>query len=228
MKPKIKINVVSDVVCPWCYIGKRRLDKAIANLAPEIDFEVQYLPFELNPEMPLSGLNQKDYLTRKFGGDERYEELTSRVTEVAAQEGIVFDYESQKVSPNTRKLHAVIAMARETGLQNEVIEVLYNAYFTSGIDLSDDENIVRAALEAGLDEAAVRNVLSDENKFAEVVKVENEMYKLGITGVPFFIINNKYGISGAQTADVFERALRDIGKSTVDAGEACDTDQQNC
>ena len=80
MKPKIKINVVSDVVCPWCYIGKRRLDKAIEKLSPEIDFDVQYLPFELNPEMPLSGTNQKEYLTRKFGDEERYAELTSRVT----------------------------------------------------------------------------------------------------------------------------------------------------
>ena len=119
-------------------------------------------------------------------------------------------------------------MARAAGLQSEILEVLYNAYFTSGIDLSDNENIVKAALEAGLDEASVRNALTDESKLAEIARVEDEMYKLGITGVPFFIINNKYGISCAQTAEFFERALRDIGKQTVVAGEACNTDQQNC
>lgn len=228
MKSKIRIDVVSDVVCPWCYIGKRRLENAMESLAGEMDFEVQYLPFELNPDMPLRGLEQKAYLSEKFGGEDRYQEVTSRVTEVAAQEGLMFDFDRQGVSPNTRKLHAIIQLAKSHALQKEVVEVFYNAYFTSGIDLSDDENIVKAALEAGLDEEKVRNVLKDENKLAEIARAEQEIYKLGITGVPFFIINNKYGISGAQTSDIFEKAFRDIGKEAVTSAPACEPEQRNC
>ena len=228
MKSKIKIDVVSDVVCPWCYIGKRRLENAMERLSGEIDFDVQYHPFELNPDMPPTGLDQRAYLTRKFGDDDRYTELTSRVTEVAAQEGLTFDFDRQRVSPNTRKLHAIIQLGQAKGLQKEIVEVFYNAYFTSGVDLSDDENIVKGALEAGLDEDSVRDVLKDERKLADIGAAEQEIYKLGITGVPFFIINNKYGISGAQTADTFEKALRDIGNQAVEAATACEPDQKNC
>jgi predicted DsbA family dithiol-disulfide isomerase len=228
MKEKIRIDVVSDVVCPWCYIGKRRLERAVERLANEFEFEVQYHPFELNPNMPLSGLDQKTYLSEKFGSDDRYDELISRVSQVAESEGIIFDYESQKISPNTRKLHVLIQFAGTKGLQNEMVEILFNAYFTSGIDLSRDENILKAAIDAGLREEEVRQVLEDESKLVDIAIAEQEMHKLGITGVPFFIINNKYGISGAQVTDTFEKVLRDIGTQAVPEGEACDTEQKNC
>jgi predicted DsbA family dithiol-disulfide isomerase len=228
MKPRIRIDIVSDVVCPWCYIGKKRLDKAMDTLSGDFDFDIRLIPFELNPGIPESGLDQKAYLTEKFGSRERYEELIKRVTEVAAMEGIQFDYRSQKVTPNTRRLHALIAYAATKGLHVAIAEILFNAYFTSGIDLSKEENLLMAAQEAGLDKTEARNMLHDEDHLRSIADTENEMSKLGITGVPFFIINDKYGISGAQYPETFENALRDIGKEPLLQGEVCDTDKTNC
>ena len=114
-KTKIKIDVISDVVCPWCYIGKRRLEKAIEQASDQFDFEVVYRPFELNPGIPANGINQKEYLTNKFGGEERYEQITSHTTTVAANDGLQFNFDIQKVSPNTRNLHVVIRLAKDEG-----------------------------------------------------------------------------------------------------------------
>ena len=210
MKPKIKIDVVSDVVCPWCYIGKRRLEKAVAELASTYDFDIEYHPFELNPTTPESGFNQKEYLTKKFGGEDRYTELTARVVGVAAEEGLNFDFSKQPISPNTRKAHSLIQFARGEGKQLAVKEAFMKAYFTDGIDLSKNENMVDVAVQAGLEKGKVENVLADENAPIQIALAEQELSKLGISGVPFYIINNKYGISGAQSADTFMKAFHEI------------------
>src|SRR6188768_2113694 len=162
MKPKIKIDVVSDVVCPWCYIGKRRLERAVDELSSTYDFDIEYHPFELNPTTPESGFNQKEYLTKKFGGEDRYAEITNRVAGVAAEEGLSFDFSKQPVSPNTRKAHSLIQFARAEGKQLAVKEAFMKAYFTDGIDLSKNENLVNVAVQAGLDKENVEKVLADE------------------------------------------------------------------
>jgi predicted DsbA family dithiol-disulfide isomerase len=228
MKQKISIDVVSDVVCPWCYIGKRRLDKAVASLSDDFDIHIQYHPFELNPQIPANGLDQKSYLVEKFGGEDRYEMLTGRVTEIASEEGIIFDYDNQKISPNTKKLHAVIQFAGTKGLEKETVEILFRSYFSTAVDLSKDENIVEVAKQAGLEEEEIRALLKDDTRLNLVTLAEQEIYKLGISGVPFFIINKKYGISGAQSSETFVKALRDIGGESVLAAESCDTDAKNC
>lgn len=212
MKPKIKIDVVSDVVCPWCYIGKRRLERAVAELSSTYDFDIEYHPFELNPTTPESGLNQKEYLTKKFGGEDRYKELTARVTGVASEEGLNFDFSKQPVSPNTRKAHSLIQFARSEGKQLAVKEAFMKAYFTDGIDLSKKENVVDVAVQAGLDKEKVESVLADENAPIQVALAEQELSKLGISGVPFYIINNKYGVSGAQSSETFIKAFHEIGQ----------------
>ena len=212
MKPKIKIDVVSDVVCPWCYIGKRRLEKAVAELSSQYDFDIEYHPFELNPTTPESGFNQKEYLTKKFGGEDRYAELTNRVAGVAAEEGLIFDFSKQPVSPNTRKAHSLIQFARGEGKQLAVKEAFMKAYFIDGIDLSKKENVVDVAVQAGLVNEKVETVLADENAPIQVALAEQELSKLGISSVPFYIINNKYGISGAQSPDTFIKAFHEIGQ----------------
>jgi predicted DsbA family dithiol-disulfide isomerase len=212
MKSKIKIDVVSDVVCPWCYIGKRRLEKAVDELSSTYDFDIEYHPFELNPTTPESGFNQKEYLTKKFGGEDRYKELTARVAGVAAEEGLSFEFSKQSVSPNTRKAHSLIQFARGQGKQLAVKEAFMKAYFTDGIDLSKKENVADVAIRAGLDKEKVENVLADENAPIQIALAEQELSKLGISGVPFYIINNKYGISGAQSADTFMKAFHEIGQ----------------
>jgi predicted DsbA family dithiol-disulfide isomerase len=226
-KPVIKIDVVSDVVCPWCYIGKRRLEKAMQQLSSEYTFEVEYHPFELNPHMPPQGINQRAYLTDKFGSEDRYEQITNHTTQVAATEGLTFNFDKQNTSPNTRKAHAIVQLAKLKGKELAVIEDLFKAYFTEGVDLSNNENLIAVAVQAGLDRESVALLLADENALKNIAVMEKEMSKLGITGVPFYIINSKYGISGAQTPETFVQVFKEAGKE-VTSGEACDVDGKNC
>lgn len=228
-KPTIKIGVISDIVCPWCYIGKRRLEKAMHKLSDRFDFEVEYFPFELNPQMPAAGLDQKEYLTKKFGGENRYSQLTSHVTEVASQEGLTFDYTSQKRSPNTRNSHRLIQFAKEDGKHLILVEALFKAYFTDGIDLSSNENLLDIAERAGLDKKKVEQLLNSTTGIVEVEMAEQELQRLGITGVPFYIVNDKYGISGAQQSEAFIKAFEEIVPSTdLVTDQACDVDGTNC
>jgi len=221
MKPSIKIDVVSDVVCPWCYIGKRRLEKAIEQVADRIDIVVEYHPFELNPEMPLEGRHQRDYLVKKFGSEAKYEQITGNVTATAAQEGLVFDFTKQKISPNTRQSHRLIYFAKQQGKQLEMKEALMKAYFTDGIDLTKNENLVQVASLVGLDTTEVNTFLLSQEGLNEVVAEEKLNVQRGISGVPFFIINNQYGVSGAQPSEVFANAFLEI--SGVSSGDKVTT-----
>ncbi len=226
-KPQIKIEVVSDVICPWCYIGKRRLEKALDQLKDQFDFDVEYSPFELNPDMPVEGRNQKEYLTQKFGSDSKYTQVIGHVTKVAAEEGLNFDFTNQHVSPNTRSAHQIIWFSKTKGKQLEMKEALMRAYFEKGIDLSKKENLTRVAVQVGLDEKEVVALLESEEGLAEVTFAEQMNYQRRVTGVPFYIINNKYGISGAQPAEAFIEALTNIGNE-VTSGEVCDVDKADC
>jgi predicted DsbA family dithiol-disulfide isomerase len=210
-KVKIRIDVVSDVVCPWCYIGKRRLEKALGQLSSQFDFDIEYLPFELNPEMPKTGRNQKEYLSAKFGGEERYQKITDNITRVAAEEGLKFDLRRQIISPNTREAHRLIWFAKQEGKSIAVKEALLKAYFEDGVDLSKKENLVSIAVKAGLDEKKVNLLLDSEEGLAEVLYAEQRNQQRGISGVPFFIVNNQFGISGVQPTEVFVKALTQIG-----------------
>ena len=211
MKPVIKIDIISDVVCPWCYIGKRRLEKALTQLSDQFDFELEYHPFELNPEMPETGVNQKEYLAKKFGSETKYHQLTNHTTRVAAEEGLQFDFSKQHVSPNTRKAHSIIQASKEEGKQLAMTEAFFKAYFTDGIDLSEKGNLISVAVNAGLQKEKVEELLADNSALAEVAVAEKEWQKLGINGVPFYIINNRYGVSGAQPSETFVKALEEIG-----------------
>lgn len=204
---KIKIDVVSDVVCPWCYIGKRRLENALSRLPENIEVDVNFLPFELNPDTPREGRDHKSYLAEKFGGMERYDQLTDHVTTVAAGEGLAFDYSKQSVIPNTLDSHRLIQYAKSHGKQAAIKEALMKAYFEQGVDLSNNDNLVDIAEKAGLDRQQTTAFLSSDEGTQEVKKMEQVNYQRGISGVPFYIINNKYGVSGAQPSDVFFQIL---------------------
>lgn len=207
---KIIIDVVSDVVCPWCYIGKRRLEKAVTSLKDEFAFEINYLPFELNPNMPKEGKNQKAYLTAKFGGEARYKELTENVRKVAEGEGLTFNYDNQTMSPNTKDAHRLIWLAKAEGCQPAVKEALLKAYFEDGIDLTQTENLISIVASAGLDRMKAKTLLDSDEGTVEVEYLEQLNHQRGISGVPFYIVNHKYGISGAQSPENFVRAFRDI------------------
>lgn len=212
---KIKIDVVSDVVCPWCYIGKRRLEKAMEELKGEFEFEVSYLPFELHPNMPKEGRNQKEYLTEKFGGEERYLQLTHNVTAVAAEEGLHFDYSRQQNSPNTRNAHRLIWLAKQEDVQAEVKEALLNAYFEKGVDLTKNKNLLDVVESAGLNRDKATTLLSSDEGLVEVEYLEQLNVQRGVSGVPFYIVNDKYGVSGAQPSSSFVSAFKDISEKAL-------------
>ncbi|HYC84923.1 MAG TPA: DsbA family oxidoreductase [Chryseosolibacter sp.] len=227
-KPAIKIAVVSDIVCPWCYIGKRRLENAIETVNDVYDFEIAYYPFELNPEMPAEGKNNKTYLVNKFGSESEYERLTRQVTRVAQGEGIEFNYDRQNVSPNTRNAHRLMMLAKDEGKQLPLAELLFKAYFTDGVDLSKNESLVQIAANAGMDRQKVELFLNSNAGITEVAYAEQELQRLGIRGVPFYIINDKYGISGAQSPEAFVKVFHGIGQELAQQGEVCDADMKNC
>lgn len=208
-KMKIKIGVVSDVVCPWCYIGKRRLEKAMALSSDRFDFEVEYFPFELNPHLPEEGANYREYLRKKFGSEEKVSELTEHVKHVAAQEGLEFRLEEQKTAPNTRNAHRLMLLAREKGRQEEVVEALFRAYFTEAVDLTRIENLVKIADDAGLDGEKIEQLLQSNTGKLEIEMAEKELQELGITSVPLFIIDDKLAISGAQPVEAFIRGFEE-------------------
>lgn len=225
-KIRIKVEVVSDVVCPWCFIGKRRMEKAIAALGSDYEFTVSFSPFELNPNMPREGRNQKEYLAAKFGDEARYEQITQHVTGVAAEEGLHFDFANQHVSPNTFNAHRLIWLAAKEGVQPAVKEALMSAYFEKGIDLSQHENLVEVAASAGLHRTKAMALLNSEEGVAEVRQAQQRNYQRKISGVPFFIINDQYGLSGAQPTQVFVQAFTEIGKEVSAQAAACDVDNK--
>jgi predicted DsbA family dithiol-disulfide isomerase len=204
------------------------LEKAMHKLSDRFQFEVEYFPYELNPQMPVSGVDQKNYLSHKFGGEERYLEITGHTTQVAEQEGLMFDFSIQKTSPNTRDAHRLIQFAKENDKQLELVEALFKAYFTEGTDLSKKENLVLIATQAGLDREETERLLSTESGALEIEMTERQLQQSGISGVPFYIINNQYGISGAQPSESFVKAFEEITASVTTGGESCEIDGENC
>ncbi len=211
-KPEIRIDIVSDVVCPWCYIGKRRVEKAIDQLRGVYDFTITYLPFELNPDVPKEGIDQKAYLIKKFGGEERYHQITQQVTQAAKGEGLAFDFHHQHTYPNTRDAHRLIWLAKQEQIQPPVKEAFMKAYFEEGVDLSKHDNLVSIAISAGLDKVRVIALLSSQEGIAEVTASEQMNHQRGISGVPYYVINSKYGVSGAQPTEFFVRTFTTIAE----------------
>lgn len=225
---KIKIDIVSDVVCPWCYIGKRRIEKAMDQLKDQFEFDVTYLPFELNPQIPRSGFNQREYLIKKFGSAEKYEQIIQHVTTIAAGEGLRFNFQIQSVAPNTRDAHRIIWLAKQEGKQASMKEAFLKAYFEEGVDLSKNENLASIADGVGLPANRILSLLNSDEGLNEVIAAEQQNYQRGVSGVPFYIVNNQYGISGAQPTQVFIQALTEIGNKPAMDGEACEVDSQVC
>ncbi len=210
----LQLEIVSDIVCPWCYIGKRRMEAALALFAQAHPDQpaphVSWLPFQLNPDLPPEGMLRADYLQRKFGspdGGGMYE----RVSGEGKKEGLAFDFAGIARQPNTLKAHALLAAALqsdETGaLQAALKEELMKAYFCEAADLTQDATLQRIAAQAGMPAEAAHAVLSDTAGHQEAAAQDAELRRIGINGVPFFIINRKIGISGAQPPEALLEAM---------------------
>jgi len=206
----LNVDVVSDVVCPWCYIGKRKLEAALAKLAgdePTFAVTVRWHPFELNPDLPAQGLPRAAYLEAKFGGRARADKIYARVRAVGADAGIPFAFDRIRLQPNTRDAHRLIAWAQLRGDAGALVEGLFRAYFVEGRFLGDREELVAVATDTGLPAEESRAMLVSEAYRTEVAAEYREAQDAGITGVPFFIFNGRTAVSGAHDPDTLLEAI---------------------
>jgi predicted DsbA family dithiol-disulfide isomerase len=208
LKP-LKIDIVSDVVCPWCYIGKRRIEEALA-LAPDVPVEVHWRPFFLNPWVPREGISREEYLTTKFGSVEAYQGIAGRVVAAAKEEGLIYRPDLVQRQPNTTDCHRLIHWAEVKGKAAEMKQRLMELYFRDGGDLTDPEVLVQAAADVGLDAEDVRRRLATDEDVALVSGQAQEAADKGVSGVPTYVFAQKYAVSGAQAPDLLARAIRQV------------------
>ena len=211
----IRIDVVSDIVCPWCFIGKRRLEKALA-IASDVPVEVHWRPYFLNDWIPVEGIGRDQYLTTKFGSPERYQGIAQRVRAAAAAEGL--DYAVDKINrqPNTRDAHRLIRWADGIGKAADMKQRLMDLYFTEGADLSNRAVLVQAAADVGLDPEDVRAALDSNKDIAEIEQEVEAAKEAGIQGVPCFILDGKYAISGAQEPEALAAAIQQVSAQAAE------------
>jgi len=213
---ELTVDVISDVICPWCYIGKRRLEKAIAALDGQHELQVKWHPFQLNPAMPKEGISRKEYRSRKFGSWERSMELDAKVIAVGKSEGIDFAFDKIERTPNTVDAHRLIWLADQHDCQDVVVEALFRAYFIEGKNIGNQETLIDVGAEAGLDQQAVETMLNSEAGMEVIVQAGELSQRHDVTGVPFFIVNNAITLSGAQEPDTFLDAFRQaVGKDST-------------
>ncbi|MEO8738484.1 MAG: DsbA family oxidoreductase [Casimicrobiaceae bacterium] len=207
------VDIVSDVVCPWCYIGKRKLEAALADLRarePGLTTIRRWHPFQLNPDLPVQGVARAEYLEAKFGGKVRAAEIYARVKSAGADVGIAFDFDRIERQPNTRDVHRLIAWAQQRGdahLTDALVEALFRAYFIDGRMIGDHAELVSIASEAGFPEVETRALLASDVGRVDVEAEDREARAVGIGGVPFFIFNGKTAVSGAHDPPALLEAI---------------------
>src|SRR6266436_4997630 len=212
--PKIILNleVYSDAICPWCYIGKRRLEKAQRILGERYELRVIWRPFELNPSMPREGMDRKAYRSAKFGSWAKSQALDAEVAKEGATEGLTFAHAKIERTPNTFDSHRLVWLAGTQGKQDTVVEAIFRAYFVQGKDIGDRSVLVEIAATAGLDRDRVARFLASDEGRAEVREEEAEAQGLGLRGVPLFVLNGKYVTSGAADVCALVATLKASGR----------------
>ncbi len=208
-KPKILIDVVSDVMCPWCYIGKVNLQSAINSLE-DVEIETHWRPYQLDPTLPKEGRDRRQYLETKFGGKEGADQIYDRIRQAGSNIGIDFRFEDIEVSPNTMDAHRTIHWAggQSPEIQDKLVERLFQIYFLEGGHLGDDNVLASAAESSGMDGTIVKELLASDSDRDQVQAAIDQAQKLGITGVPCFIIDRKYALMGAQPPEQIVQAIR--------------------
>ena len=212
---QVRIDIYSDVICPWCYIGKRRLERALAE-RPQAGLDLRWRAFQLNPDMPSQGMDRQLYLQLKFGNAASAERIYREIRAVGEDEELAFAFDDIRRTPNTIECHRLIRFAGLKGRQDAVVEALFQAYFLDGEDIGSPEVLVEVAAGAGLDPAETRAFL-DSDLEAEAVRAEDlEARRAGLQGVPTFIVNGKYALSGAHMPEVMHQMF-DIGRRDDEA-----------
>ena len=202
----LDVKIISDIICPWCYIGKARFEKAIALLNKSINVQVEWLPYLLNPYMPKEGMDRKEYRSEKYGWEKSLQ-MDAQIVKVGKEDGLNFNYTILKHTPNTFEGHRLIYLAKEEDKQNEVVERLFEAYFEEGLDIGKIPVLIQLGQEAGMDEKKLKNAFNTGKGVAEVTEEIEQSMNSGIQGVPFFILNESIAFSGAQSPEIIVEAI---------------------
>ncbi len=202
---------MSDVVCPWCYLGQKRLEKASATL-PDIDVSVRWRPFQLDPTVPAGGMDRLQYMIAKFGSADRIRQAHARIEPLGEADGIAFDFDAIRIAPNTLDAHRVIRWASsvDANVQNKLVKLLFSLYFEQGFDIGDHAVLAGAAESAGMDRAVVEAMLATDSDRDAVASEVATASRMGITGVPCFLLEGRYAVMGAQETETLADAIRQV------------------
>ncbi|PSL19475.1 DsbA family oxidoreductase [Shimia abyssi] len=205
----IKLDILSDPICPWCYIGKTRLEQALA--AEETPpFAIEWHPFQLNPDMPAGGMDRREYLERKFGGKENAVRVYAEIERHALEDGLEIDFAAIKRTPNTIDAHRLIHWAGIEGKQNGIVNALFNAYFKDGRDIGDREVLCDIADGVGMDAAVVGKLLASDADIDTIQKRDAHSREMGVSSVPTFIVANQHAVPGAQPAELWTKVINEL------------------
>ncbi len=205
----VRLDIISDPICPWCYIGKARLDHAIAETGVN-PFDVVWRIFRLNPDMPREGMDRKAYLEAKFGGPEGAEQVYSRVRQEAERSGLELHFDKIARTPSTLDAHRLIRWAGASGNQTPVAQALFERYFERGEDISDREVLLDVAEGAGMERDVVARLLDGDSEIEELREEEEQIRSMGVGGVPCFVIGGKYALQGAQEVETWKQVLTEL------------------
>lgn len=213
----VHIEIVSDVMCPWCYVGKRRLEKAVKMLGPDISVKINWKPYQLDSSLPQEGKNRQQYLSEKFGNMQNADKIYDAIRQAGKDENIPFAFEAIKVSPNTLDAHRLIAWAGEMGhhRQERIVEILFESYFIKAKNIGDHAVLTELATKAGMDPHDISEKLKSDELVAEIRNEIDMVHQIGVTGVPCFILEKKYAISGAQNPDTLAKAIMEIASNEM-------------
>lgn len=206
---QITIDVISDVVCPWCFVGRKRLQQAL-NLLPDVEATIRWRPYQLDPNIPAGGKDRKAYMKEKFGSGSRADEIHDQLIKIGEDNDIEFDFDAIEVAPNTLDAHRVIhwaAQAGTTDAQDKLVGELFSLYFEQGQNIGDHKVLVEAASKAGLEAPVIEKLLETDADKQNIRQEIETATRIGVRGVPCFIIDQKYAVMGAQSADVLADAI---------------------
>ncbi|MCU9837502.1 DsbA family oxidoreductase [Ruegeria sp. WL0004] len=209
MSHTVKLDILSDPICPWCYIGKTHLEKALAAI-PDHPFVIEWHPFQLNPDMPDAGMDRREYLETKFGGKEGAVRAYAPVVEHAQNAGLNINFEAMRRTPNTLDAHRLIHWAGIEGKQTEAVDALFRAYFVDGRDIGNHEVLGDIADSIGMDAAVVQKLLKTDADREDIAKRDTHSREMGVNSVPTFIVANKHAVPGAQPPELWEQVIREI------------------
>ena len=205
----VRLDIISDPICPWCYIGKANLDQAIAQTGHN-PFDIEWRVFQLNPDMPPEGQDRKSYLAGKFGGPERAQKIYDRIRDSAAEAGLDVDFERIGRTPNTMDAHRLIRWSRTTGKQSALVDQLFHRYFVQGQDISDPTVLADAASSIGMEREIVKRLLDGDADRKEMAEEDIAAREMGVSGVPTFIVGGRYVLQGAQPAETWAKVIQEL------------------